>query len=391
MSTSPPVPETPRGKKHPVLWSIAAIVILLGIAAGAAAWYATTPAFEAKVRERLLATLEKATGGRVELGAFRWRLLHLDFEADSLTIHGLEAAGEAPYAHADRIYVRVKILSFLRAKIGLNYLEADHPTIHIIVYPDGSTNQPRPKVASASNTSVTDTLFDLAVDRTEVKDGVALINQQAIPLNLAANNLGVTVKYVSPIIPRGRDRYVGAIHVEDLTAQRGKAPLIHSQLDLQMDLGRNEADLQSFRLQTGRSLLEGSASLQDFASPQWKTTLRGKVDIRAVETLAAIPGLNTGSVEVQLTGQGAKNSFTFDGQGKVTDATYHTGTVHLAGVNAKTAIHITEDELALMNAQAKLPGGGTVEGTLRIVHWLSAVAETPPVKPPATRAARKAE
>jgi len=366
------------------LCAVAAFIV------GGAAWYASTPQFENRVRQGLIATLEQATGGRVELGAFRWRVLHLEFEADNLTIHGLEAAGEAPYAHADRIFVRVKILSFLGGKFGLRYLEADRPAIHLIVYPDGSTNQPRPKVASTSNKSVTDTLFDLAVDRTVVNDGVAVINQQAIPFNLAANNLGVTVKYVAPVTNGGQDRYVGEIHVEDLTAQRAKAPLVHSQLELQIDLGRNEANLQSFRLQTGSSVLEGSASLQDFANPQWKTKLNGKVDIQAVEALAAIPGLDRGNVEMQLTGQGTKSSFILDGQGKVTDGTYHTGTIRLAGVNAKTALHITDDELALTNAQAKLPGGGTVEGTLRIVHWLNTTTEAPPVQAASSRAARKA-
>ncbi len=97
-----------------------------------------------------------------------------------------------------------------------------------------------------------------------------------------------------------------------------------------------------------------------------KRPFSGNVDIRTFEALAAIPGLDKGNVEMQLTGQGTKSSFIVDGQGKVTDGTYRTGTIHLVGVNAKTAIHITEDELALTNAQAKLPGGGTVDGTLRI-------------------------
>ncbi len=397
MSTLPE--SDPKGTLSPAprrtLWRhwwkvLLALAVLAVVIVGAAAWYASTAQFENRVRQEVISVLERATGGRVELGAFRWRVLHLEFEADNLTIHGLEAAGEAPYAHADRIFVRVKILSFVRAKIGLNYLEADHPGIHIIVYPDGSTNQPRPKVASTNNESVTDTLFDLAVDRTEVNDGVALINEQSIPFNLAANNLGVTVKYVSPIIKMGKDRYVGTIHVEDLTAQRGKAPLVHSHLDLQMDLGRNQANLQSFRLQTGRSLFEGSASLQDFANPQWKTALRGNVDIRALQAMAEIPGLDKGNVEMQLTGQGTKTTFIVDGQGKVTDGTYRTGTIHLVGVNAKATIHMTEDELALTNAQAKLPGGGSVDGTLRMIHWLNTPPEASPVKSAATRAGRTA-
>src|SRR5271168_484872 len=194
MSTTPPVPETPRRNRRRVLISIAAIMVLLAITAGAVAWYASTPEFAAVVRNHLVATLEKATGGRVELKSFRWRLLRLEFEADDLTIHGLEAPGEVPYAHIDRLFVRAKIIAFFRAKVGLNLLQGEHPVFHLIVYPDGSTNQPRPKTVSQHG-PITDTLFDLAVARTEITHGLLLLNQRAIPFNLTADDLAATVTY----------------------------------------------------------------------------------------------------------------------------------------------------------------------------------------------------
>ena len=360
-----------------VLLALAALLI------GGVMWYASTPQFENRVRQRVIAILEGATGGRVELGAFRWRLLRLEFEADNLTIHGLEPAGQVPYAHIDRLFVRVKIISFFRTKVGLNYLEADHPVIHLIVYPDGSTNQPHPKTESTSNKSVTDTLFDLQVNRTELNNGLAIVDQQATPFDLAANNLGIKLQYVAPPwdIPR-RISTRGAIHIEDLTAQRGVASPIHSKLDLQVQLGRNAATLQSFNLQTGPSMLAGRLALQNFADPQWKGSLNGSVDVRLVEAFVSIPGLDKGNVELQLTGQGTMNTFTVDGQSKVTGGAYHTGTIHLAGVNATTALHLNENELTLTNSQAKLAEGGTVDGTLRIVNW-SGSAPPVPEKPQA--------
>jgi len=41
---------------------------------------ASTPNFQSRVRKIVIAELEKATGGRVELQGFRWRLAHLEFE-----------------------------------------------------------------------------------------------------------------------------------------------------------------------------------------------------------------------------------------------------------------------------------------------------------------------
>jgi translocation and assembly module TamB len=137
---------SPRGHRWLQLFVI--VVVVLAVVIAGLSWYASTPQFANKVRNKLITVLEDSTGGRVELGAFRWRVLHLEFEADNLTIHGLEGPGEIPYAHLDKLLVRVKIISLFRAKIGLNYLEIDKPVVHLIVNKDGSTNQPVPKKKS---------------------------------------------------------------------------------------------------------------------------------------------------------------------------------------------------------------------------------------------------
>ncbi len=402
MSTAPdPVtpPPVPRSAFRRHWWKVPLVVLVLcAIAIGAVIWYAGTPQFENRVRAEVVYVLENATGGRVELGSFRWRLLHLEFEADNLTIHGLEAPGEAPYAYAQRVYVRVKLVSFFRfhpfsPEIGLNYLELDRPAIHLIVYPDGSTNQPHPRVPSENNEPITNTIFDLQVNRAVLNDGVALINERSIPFNLAANNLGVTITYVPAALNRS-ENYDGAIHIEDLTAQRGVASPVHSTLDVHAQLQRNSVDVPSFHLVTGPSSLEGSASLQSFTDPHWKADISGNVDARIVLALAPIPGVEKGIIQLKIAGQGTTSTFAFDGQSTVTGAAYHTGTIHLEGVNAKTSVHLTQDEITLPDAQARLATGGTVEGSLRIVNWASSAAASKnqpvPQKPAATSARKTA-
>ena len=58
------------------------------------------------MRLKVIAKLEEITGGKVELKGFQWNLSKLQFEADDLTIHGLEPAGEVPYAHADHLQIQ---------------------------------------------------------------------------------------------------------------------------------------------------------------------------------------------------------------------------------------------------------------------------------------------
>ncbi len=185
---------------------------------------------------KVIAVLQDATGGRVELRAFRWNLRQLTVEVDGLTIHGLEGPGELPYAHIDRLYARAKILSLLDARLGLDYLEVDRPSVHLIVYPDGSTNQPRPKATGGSGKSATQTIFDLKAARVEVRDGMALLNQRAIPFELAANDLGVVITYAP-----ASNHYLGEFTCSDITAQQGKNAVVRSKLDLSVEAAQRRA------------------------------------------------------------------------------------------------------------------------------------------------------
>ncbi|MGC2213783.1 MAG: translocation/assembly module TamB [Silvibacterium sp.] len=390
--SNPSAPE--RRSARSIFWRVVLAVALLILAVvGGGVWYASTPRFENIVRHKVIAELEQVTGGRVELGAFHWRLLHLEFSADNLTIHGLEAPGQIPYAHVDRIYVRAKIISFFRRQIGLNYLEADHPVVHLIVSPDGSTNQPHPKVHASGSKPVIDTIFDLAVNRAEVRDGVAIVNQQAMPFNAAANDVAVTITYVPALGLKGREKYLGAVRAEDVTTQRGREAPIHSTIDAQVELGHNRLDLQSLQLQSGNSRLDISGALTNFADPAWKLQVKGGVELQEIEALSDVPGLNRGQVQLDLQGSGNKSNFIVNGQSKVTAASYHAGSVHVAEVNAETGIHITQGELDLTGIRARLAQGGYIDGDLKITQWLHATppAAVPALPPATTRAMRRAK
>ena len=100
-----------------------------------------------------MAALEDTTGGRVEIAAFELELVAACLQADDLTIHGLEPPGQLPYAHVDRAMIRLHLISFFERQFSIQLLELQRPIIHLIVYPDGSTNAPQPKVKNASGKS----------------------------------------------------------------------------------------------------------------------------------------------------------------------------------------------------------------------------------------------
>ncbi len=253
-------------------------------------------------------------------------------------------------------------------KIGLNYLEGDHPVVHLIVYPDGSTNQPKPKQASTGNS--TNEIFDLAIGRTVIDNGVAILNQRAIPFNLTANNLAAQISYV-PL----RDHYVGTLHAEDVVAQRGADIPVHSIVDASLDLGRNAATLVSLTLQSGpqgksqKTVLRASGSLNNFAAPQWQFTMKGAIDALEVRALTGTPGLAGGTAQLEATGHGAGQQFVVDGNGRISGGAYRTGTVNATGITADAVAHVTQDQIAVTGIHARLATGGVMTGDMHIVNW----------------------
>jgi translocation and assembly module TamB len=350
------------------LWKTGAgFLLLVLLVAGGLLFYASTAHFSNLVRMKVISVLEDATGGRVELQGFRWSVRHLTVEVDGLTIHGLEGPGELPYAHIDRLYARAEILSFFNARLGLDYLEVDRPSVHLIVYPDGSTNQPKPKAAAGGGASATQTVFDLKAARVEVHNGMALFNERAIPFELAANDLGVVITY-API----SDRYLGEVTCSDITARQGTAAIIHSKLDLSTEVGRDAVDLKALNFTTGKTTLRASGTLAHFAHPQWKGTAAGTVELAELTGLGAVDGFKRGSVDLNLTGQGSESSqFVVDGTAKIINAAYTIEYFWIDGLNAAMRLHITPDEISLADLVGRPRQGGIVNAALRYQNWLA--------------------
>src|SRR5438270_7515925 len=155
-------PATPAKKRKLRLFVIFSCLALAGIIVGLL-FYLNSGSFRETVRQRVITELRQMTGGKVEVESFTWNLSTLHFEARNVTIHGREAAAEVPYAHADRIGVDVKIVSFFTRKISLENAAIDGFVLHLMIYPAGTTNQPPPQPGTPSADGPQQNLFDRAV------------------------------------------------------------------------------------------------------------------------------------------------------------------------------------------------------------------------------------
>jgi translocation and assembly module TamB len=351
------------------IWRVGgALLLLVALVVAALMFYASTAHFSNQVRTRVIGVLEDATGGRVEIQAMHWNLFHLSVEVDNLTIHGLEAPAEKPYVHVDRLYARAKILSFFRARVGLKFLEVDRPSVHIIVYPDGHTNQPAPKGQQQTNAEVIRTIFDLQADRVEVDNGMALVNQRAVPFQLAANDLGVVVTYAPT-----SGHYVGEVACSDITVQQGKTPPVRSQLEVHIEAARDEMQLKGLTFTTGKTKLEASGNLLHFANPQWKLDTTGTVALPELSFLGLADGFESGTIDLAVTSHGSgAGQFAVDGNAKVVNGGYKIQYFRIYGVNATTRLHVTPDEILLPDLVARPKEGGVVTAVVRFLHYTAA-------------------
>src|SRR5690348_16728981 len=187
MAETRPSPPGPRKRK---LWLLALngiIVLLIFVGLG---FYLRSADFKDFVRQRIVAALEQATGGKVEIGALQWNLSKLEFELHNVNVRGTEGAGQAPFLHIDRIYGRGKLLSLADRQLGLSYLELDRPLLNVLLFVDNSTNAPHPERA-ARTSPPTDVLFDLTVGRAVVREGELQLRDHAVPFSFSATDLAL--------------------------------------------------------------------------------------------------------------------------------------------------------------------------------------------------------
>jgi translocation and assembly module TamB len=336
---------------------------LLGLAG--LGWYSTTDSFRALVRRRLIATLERMTGGRVELGSIHVVPFHLQVEVRNVTIHGRELPGEVPYAHLDSLVAQLKVTSFLRTDIGVSYLVLDRPVVHIIIYPDGTTNQPVPAVRPASEKKPLEQLFALSISRLEVRHGELIWGDLKIPLDFTAGGVSADMNY--SFLRRSYEGNILLGRVE--TAFEGYGPVAWS-AEAHFNLSRNRVQVHSLKATSGRSRLEARGQLEDFKRPKVGADYKVYFDLAEVAAIVRRPEVRRGAV--QLTGHGSWSAPDFSSIGKV-EVSYldwrdSTLGVHNSSLSAQYAVN--PDRLVLSQIQGRVLGGA-VTGDADVTRWLN--------------------
>ena len=236
-------------------------------------------------------------------------------------IHGLEDPGEAPYAQIERLRVHVSVRNLFSPHVRLRSLEIDRPSLHLIVYPDGSTNQPHPRKPRRSRESALDTLFDMRAGHIAVEQGMLHFDNRAAsfdyqdryaPLDFEANDVSVLLRYL-PAARGTPETYRIEAGATDLNLSRavprGKSTPVHGTLQATIDLERARLLLRSLRLtahsaETKDRTLEVSGDVEDFTHPRWQARAVGDLDMRLLDPITGYPDAPEGIAHLDLAAGG---------------------------------------------------------------------------------------
>jgi translocation and assembly module TamB len=367
---------------------ISGVFVLVTLSVIALYLWMSSAQFEGIVLRRLVAEIEQSTGGRAEIASFHWRLLHLEADADGLVIHGREGQGEAPYARIERLGVRISLLGLWSPSVRLRNLEIYHPALHLIVYPDGSNNQPHPRQPRKSSKAALETFFELQASHVSVEQGMLDYENRAAsfdfqnrnaPLDFQANDVSVLLSYI-PAAGTAPETYRIEAGATDLNLTRGGAGKhvskpVHGYFQATLDLTRGAAWLRSLRLSARSSdgnshAIDFSGSLQDFSHPRWQARALGDLDMRLLEPVTGYPFAPEGIAHLDLNGAGEAGEFRTDGTVHIEGGSYIGTGVVATGLRVDAHVHADQRRLLISSIVARLRQGGQMEGVVDLSPWV---------------------
>lgn len=269
--------------------------ILIGIAAGIPALFLIlivasivvmqTAWFQNYVKEKIVAAVEDSTGGVVDIGSFQFDPWSLTARIRNFVLHGTEPKGADPLASVSLLEVRLKLFSGLYHLVDLRYVGIDQPRVNLIVFPDGKTNIPEPKIQKQpSQTSGLETVVDLKIGQFEIKNGLLEYSQNTTPFHARGENLRALLDYNV-----AKTDYQGNLRIDPLNlVYAANAPLdVH--INLPVVIEKDAVRMDNATLNTAQSQIQLSGSIQNMNAPQIAAKLNATISLPEMQKSLDLP------------------------------------------------------------------------------------------------------
>ncbi|HEV3305562.1 MAG TPA: translocation/assembly module TamB domain-containing protein [Candidatus Sulfotelmatobacter sp.] len=352
--------------KRPRRWGkyLLALVAIAFVCVASLLFYTTTDSFQSLVRRRLVAEVERITGGRAQIGSLHTIPFRLQFEVRDITVHGRESATDVPLAHADGIVARLKITSLLRSELAFEELVLDQPVIHLAFYPDGTTNFPKRSSTITGPTSI-EQLFALSIDRLELRHGHLIWDDQTIPLDLAARDTWLQMDY-SYLHASYHGRLLLGLVDTKLLDCRPFAWMSSADFTL----GSDSADVTSLKWNSGHSNLFATGHITNFRRPHIQATYEAHLDLTEAASISRRPDLRSGLLDLKGEGNWSIDQFASEGFVALRDVAFQNDQISFSKAALTSGYSVTDQQLKLSKIQGRI-FSGTVTGDADLNQWLA--------------------
>ncbi|MCW5982501.1 MAG: translocation/assembly module TamB domain-containing protein [Bryobacteraceae bacterium] len=341
-----------------LLIAAGALAGLLLVAAIAVTLLLRSQWFEDKVRERIVAEVEKTTGGAASIGAFRFDWTTLRAGVTDFVLRGSEPADHDPLFRADSIEVGLKLVSVMRRDVDIELLRIEKPFVSIEEDEHGRTNIPAPKVRREGD--LIEPLIRLAIGRIEIVSGVARYNSKAVPLEVSGEDLNLEAFYE----PAGQ-RYRGSLAVRQVRVAAPERAPVAFDAEAEWALATQRFDLPRARLRLAKSTAEVSGALTNFRAPRALFDVKAQLAMEEIVEPAKLPLLPEGEARFDGTVSYSEGNYSASGVATAGGLAMREGRVFIGGIAASAAVDITPGTINLTDvAVAAL--GGRFSGTAAI-------------------------
>jgi translocation and assembly module TamB len=329
--------------KKLLLWLSITGLVALFVFAGAALYVLQSNWFREQVRLKLIATVEQATGGRVEMKSFQYDWRSLSAEVHGFVLHGTEPASGPPLISAETVRVDLKILSVLRKDVDIRSLVVNKPQLFLLVREDGTTNFPAPKMPRpASETPVLQQLLDLKVKHFEINQGIVEVNLQQTPLDIRGDNLNAVLSYDAT-----GPRYLVKAASQQLQLKTSNIETIAGDLAVDAALERDQISFSQVTYQLKKSKVEAHGTLVHLAHPTISLQTTATIDVAEAARIVELPELRSGILTFQGEANYGTAGFALTGNVQGSKLSYRDPTLALSNASLKSDLTLTLDSVTL--------------------------------------------
>ena len=330
-----------------------ALVLVFALLTTIAVLTLRSPWFHEQVRQRIVAELERVTGGTATLGSwvFNWQLLTAEF--NDLTLHGSEPANVPPLLRARSIKVGLKIISFWKRNVDIESLLIVEPLVNLIVAADGSTNIPAPKIMRRTGKVGLEPLLDWKIGKFTLENGTLLFAETKRDISARGENLQAKFSY-----DFSGPRYKGQLSMQPLRINaRGISPL-DTDVYLVLGLEKNRIEFSSAKFDLRRSHLEATGAIENLSSPKGAFQFTAHLAVEQAAPLFRIRGPKRGTIE--LAGSFHYNNasdYTVVSSVRARDLDVQQDGIRVSDVRATSRLHLNPRGMKLSALVVDILGG----------------------------------